>query len=89
MGQEPKETGQLLYLRVTEAIGVLQVFIAADACFCSRVTVSWEFPGGPAVRTPSSHCRGPGFDPWLGNWDPASHAGQPSPTKKLQFQERV
>jgi len=23
--------------------------------------------GGPAVRTWCSHCRDPGFDPWLGN----------------------
>ena len=26
-----------------------------------------EFPGGPVVRTLSFQCRGPGFDPWLGN----------------------
>ena len=26
-----------------------------------------EFPGGPVVRTRSFHCRGPGFNPWLGN----------------------
>ena len=26
-----------------------------------------EFPGGPVVRTPCFHCRGHGFDPWLGN----------------------
>ena len=26
-----------------------------------------EFPGGPVVRTPRFHCRGPGFDPWSGN----------------------
>ena len=24
-------------------------------------------PGGPVVRTPSSHCQGPGFSPWSGN----------------------
>ena len=26
-----------------------------------------EFPGGPVAKTPCSRCRGPGFDPWLGN----------------------
>ena len=26
-----------------------------------------ELPGSPVVRTPCFHCRGPGFDPWLGN----------------------
>ena len=25
-----------------------------------------EFPCSPVVRTPCSHCRGPGFDPWSG-----------------------
>ena len=28
---------------------------------------SWDFPGGPVARTVCSQCRGPGFDPWLGN----------------------
>ena len=27
----------------------------------------WEFPGGPVAKTPPSHCRGPQFNPWLGN----------------------
>ena len=26
-----------------------------------------DFPGGPAVKTLRSQCRGPGFDPWSGN----------------------
>ena len=26
-----------------------------------------DFPGGPVVKTPHSHFRGPGFDPWSGN----------------------
>ena len=26
-----------------------------------------DFPGGPAVKTLCSQCRGPGFDPWSGN----------------------
>ena len=26
-----------------------------------------DFPGGPGVKTPSSQCREPGFDPWSGN----------------------
>ena len=28
---------------------------------------SQDFPGGPVVKTPRFHCRGPRFDPWLGN----------------------
>ena len=26
-----------------------------------------DFPCGPVVRTLHSQCRGPGFNPWLGN----------------------
>ena len=33
----------------------------------------WDFPGSPVVKTPRFHCRGCGFDPWLGNKDPACH----------------
>ena len=25
-----------------------------------------DFPGGPVVKTPCSHCRRPGFHPWSG-----------------------
>ena len=32
--------------------------------------LSGDFPGDPAVKTPSSQCRGPGFDPWSGNYKP-------------------
>ena len=27
---------------------------------------SWEFPGGPVVRTLHFHCQGRRFNPWLG-----------------------
>ena len=27
----------------------------------------WDFPGGPAGKTPYSQCRESGFDPWSGN----------------------
>lgn len=50
MGQEPIETGQVLDLRVTEAMGMLQVFVADDA-FSSRITVSWDFPSSQVVKT--------------------------------------
>ena len=26
-----------------------------------------DFPGGPVAKILCSHCRGPRFDPWLGN----------------------
>ena len=31
------------------------------------VGVGVGFPGGPVVRALHVHCRGHGFDPWLGN----------------------
>ena len=38
---------------------------------------SGEFSGGPLFRTLGFHCRGHGFDSWLGNKDPASLAAWP------------
>ena len=35
-----------------------------------------EFPGGPVVRTPCSQHWEPGFNPFLGKWDPTSHTAQ-------------
>ena len=29
-----------------------------------KVSCAGAFPGGPAVKTLSSQCRKPGFDPW-------------------------
>ena len=34
------------------------------------------------VRTLHFHCRGHGFDPWLGNYDPASYVAQPKKKRK-------
>ena len=28
-----------------------------------KLSTSWDFPGNPVVKTPSSQCRGPGFHP--------------------------
>ena len=33
-----------------------------------KLLTPWDFPGGPAVKTPRSQCGGPEFDPWLGNY---------------------
>ena len=30
--------------------------------------LDWDFPGGPVVKTLCFHCRGRGFDPWLGKF---------------------
>ena len=33
-----------------------------------------DLPGGPVAKSPGSQCRGPGFDPWSGNWIPYATA---------------
>ena len=43
---------------------------------------SQKFPGSPVVRTLCSHCRRPGFNPWLGNWDPTSHSARQETNKQ-------
>ena len=32
-----------------------------------EISLTWDFSGGPEVRTSSSQCRGHRFDPWPGN----------------------
>lgn len=42
-----------------------------------KPSCSWDFPGGPGIRTPSSHCWGARFDPsLLGNLNPTGHFGK-------------
>ena len=46
-----------------------------------------DFPGGPAVRTLSFHCRGHRFDPWSGNEDPSCCVARPNEKKALGYME--
>ena len=46
----------------------------SDPCTCGvdaecadKTLATGDFPGGPVVKTLRFHCRGHGFDPWLGN----------------------
>ena len=32
-----------------------------------KTELGGDFPGGPVAKTLHSHCRGPRFDPWLGD----------------------
>ena len=43
---------------------------------------SWEFPGGPVVRTRCSHCQGLGSIPGRGTKIPASRVVQPEEGEK-------
>ena len=40
--------------------------ISMDITKNTKINKCWDFPGGPVVKTPCFHCRGHGFDPWLG-----------------------
>ena len=42
----------------------------------------WDFPGSLLVRTPYSHCQGPGFDAWSGNEKPHKLRGMAKETNK-------
>ena len=37
-----------------------------------KMIMTQDFPSGPVGKTPSFHCRGHGFNPWSGNYDPSS-----------------
>ena len=39
------------------------------------------------VRTPHCYCRGPGFNPWLGNYNPTSHDDAAKKKEKKQEHE--
>ena len=41
-----------------------------------------DLPGSPVVKMPGFHCRGHGFDPWLGSQAPTRHALWPKKNKK-------
>ena len=45
----------------------------------------WDFPGGPVVKTLSFQCRGRGFDPWSGNYNPTCHVVRPKKTQILSL----
>ena len=59
-----------------------------------KIKYAWDFPGGPVVKTLRFHCRGRGFDPWLGNQDPTccmvwqekeKPTNQPTNKKKIKY----
>ena len=45
--------------------------------------INLGFPWQSSVKTLSCQCRGPGFDPWLGNQGPACHLAGPKKPKYL------
>ena len=41
-------------------------------CYCIKMRMKGDFPGGPVAETPQSQCRGHGFDP-IKELDPTYH----------------
>ena len=48
-----------------------------------------EFLGDPVVKTLCSHCQGPGFNPWSGNYDPTKWVPPPKKKKKKNWKWQV
>lgn len=52
---------------------------------CDKNISAGDLPGGPVTKTPPFHCRGPRFDPWLGNLRfRMPHSGQTQTNKKTR-----
>ena len=54
------------YSRGGLRVGVTLWFLWVKPVFARSANYR-DFPGDPVARTPSSQCRGPGFNPWSGN----------------------
>ena len=54
----------------------------------TEINKCWDFPGDPGVKTPCFHCRGHGFDPWLGKIPHASWSGQKKKKKKEEKERK-
>ena len=54
-------------LILVPALATLLTRASLETCVLVKNLYSREFPGGPLVRTPCFHCRGPGFDPSSGS----------------------
>ena len=51
-----------------EALKFVLVLVQVVTSSDSLKILHWGFPGGPVGKTPHSQCRGPGFNPWSGNY---------------------
>ena len=55
------------------AHGELTGLWSMSAFFFIEFKNTWDFPGGPVVKTPSSQCRGPRVAFWFREPDPVRH----------------
>ena len=44
-----------------------------------------DFPAGPMAKNLCCHCRGHGFDPWSGNYNPTCHVALPKKYKSMKI----
>ena len=62
-----KRCSALLIIREMQIKTTMRYHFTPVRMASIKKSTNGEFPGGPVVRTPHFHCRGPGFNPWLGN----------------------
>ena len=80
---QPHDTPISLGTAVTFAEWLVRVRGAVKPAPIRYLKLSRDFPGGPVAKTLGFHCRGPRFDPWSGNSDPACCMAQQGKKKKI------
>ena len=50
---------------------MLNLDLTSEDTAMNRKSAGRDFPDSPVVKAPHVHCRGHGFDPWLGNSQPS------------------
>ena len=54
-------------LCISETTALFENFMGTINLIPQRDRFTWDFPGGPVVKTLRFHCGGHGFNPWSGN----------------------
>ena len=66
LAQNPRLSVILVMIQFTSGGWTGQMILSSKQPSFKLKEKRRDFPGGPAVMTPHFHCRGHGFDPWLG-----------------------
>ena len=67
VGIYPAQCGTRPEERTTQTGGDDFIAWVMKKTIFTKVMARGDFPGGPVVKTPPSHCRDHRFDPWLRN----------------------
>ena len=59
----------MLQLKVNNCLNFLKKnYLLVTGDLSKTYDEGTSLPGGPVAKALGSLCRGPGFNPWLGNW---------------------